>query len=69
MKKTTDLWFVSYLNFGGFPVSSFRIIRQGKVEFTFEMPDELWNRFKLEFNDSEIQRYKQRIEALKDLGY
>ena len=69
MKKTTDLWLVSFLELNGVQITSFKVIKPGRVEFTFNVSDEIWNKMKLEFNNSDIQKYKQKIEALKDLAY
>ena len=69
MKKTTDLWFVSYLELNGVQITSNKLLKPGKLEFTFILSDEEWTKFRLGFNNSDIQKYKQKIEALKDLAY
>ena len=69
MKKTTDLWFVSFLELNGVKITSYRLLKPGKLEFTFDITDLDWSKMRLDFNNSDIQKYKQKIEALKDLAY
>lgn len=69
MKKTTDLWFVSYLELNGVKITSYKLLKPGKLEFIFALTDEEWSKHRLGFNNSDIQKYKQKIEALKDLAY
>lgn len=69
MKKTTDLWFVSYLELNVVQITSYKLLKPGKLEFTFTLSDEEWTKYRLGFNNSDIQKYKQKIEALKDLAY
>lgn len=69
MKESTDIWFIAFLVHKGHQISSYSVIGKGKVRCSFNIDDESWKTLKLEFNNSEISKYKQIIESIKDLAY
>lgn len=69
LKKSTDLWFIAFLQSKGFKINNFNVITRGKIEASFDIADQEWLQLKLEFHNSELVKFKQLIEQLKDLGY
>lgn len=69
MKSTTDIWFASYLLYKGFELADFEVIKRGKGSYTFDITDEEWKDFKLDFSKSETNAIKSHHIALKDLLY
>lgn len=69
MKQTTDIWFSAFLMLKGIKVEKFETLSRGKGKYFFNMNDADWQKYKLEFNNSELVKYKTAIEQLKDLLY
>jgi hypothetical protein len=69
MKETTDVWFIAFLMHKGVSIKSYSVISRGKVQCKFDLDDSTWQSYKLEFNNSEIVKFKGLIEQIKDLGY
>lgn len=70
MQKTTDIWFASFLQeIKGYQVHDFTVIKPGKGEFRFDLTEEQWKQFKLEFDHSDFSKLKYGQERLKDLIY
>jgi len=69
MKSSQDVWFISFLKMQGREIHHYEVISRGKVKCYFEIEDEEWKRLKLEFNKSEISKYKSIIESIKDLSF
>lgn len=69
MKSSQDVWFIAFLQNKGIKISRYDIISKGKVRCYFDLTDEEWQNYKLEFNNSEISIYKGLIEKIKDLCY
>lgn len=69
MKVSQDVWFISFLKIKGHEIHHYDVIARGKVKCYFEIPDEDWKELKLEFNKSEISKYKSIIESIKDLSF
>lgn len=69
MKSSQDVWFISFLKLKGYEIHHYDVISRGKVKCYFDIPDEEWKNLKLEFNKSEISKYKTIIDGLKDLAY
>lgn len=70
MNSTKDLWFASFLT----EVKKLKVINvkrldDRKGQYFFEVPDDKWNEYKLEFNSSIISEIKYAQEKLKDLIY
>lgn len=69
MLSSTDLWFCAFLIKKGHTIKKYDVISRGKAKFYFEIDDETWKDLKLEFNNSEISKFKMLIDQLKDLSY
>ena len=69
MKSSQDVWFIAFLQNKGIKISRYDVISKGKVRCYFDLTDEEWQNYKLEFNNSEISIYKGLIEKIKDLCY
>lgn len=70
MQKTTDIWFASFLQeIKNKAVTDYSVIKPGKGEFRFDLTDEEWKKFKLEFDQSDFSKLKYGQERLKDLIY
>ena len=67
LKRTTDLWFTSFLQMHDYILVKFEMIRKGKGAYYFDMTDEDWNEMKMKFINHDISKVKQLIESLKDL--
>lgn len=68
-KSTTDIWFASFLMIKGEKLTNYSVISRGKVSCIFTLTDEQWQKYKLEFNNSEYIKFKTTVEQIKDLGY
>lgn len=70
LKDTTDIWFTAYLMYRGLKISKYeKLTSRGKVRCFFEVTEEDWQKYKLEFNNSEFVKFKGLIEQIKDLGF
>lgn len=67
MKSTKDIWFTAYLMHKGHPIKQVEKIAYAKGKFFFDVTDEQWMELKLEFNNTEIIKFKGLIERVKDL--
>jgi len=47
----------------------FDVISKGKVRCFFNVSDEEWQKQRVDFNNSELSRYKILVEQIKDLAY
>lgn len=69
MKSSQDVWFISFLKIKGHEIDHYEVIARGKVKCHFDISDDEWKELKLEFNKSEISKYKSIIESIKDLSF
>lgn len=69
MKKSTDVWFCAFLMFNGKQLESYDVISRGKVECHFNVSEDEWKQYKIDFNKSEFIKFKGLIDQLKDLAY
>lgn len=69
MQNSTDLWFCAFLMSRGFEVKKYDVIFRGKARFYFDISEDDWKKYKLEFNNSDLVKYKMLIDQLKDLSY
>lgn len=68
-KNTTDIWFAAYLMIKGEKLANYKVISRGKVSCIFDLSDEQWQKYKLEFNNSDYIKFKTTVEQVKDLGF
>jgi len=69
LQGSTDIWFTSYLMHKGHQITKFDKLGRGKVKCYFDLTDEQWAGFKLEFNNSELIKFKGLVEQVKDLSF
>ena len=69
LKDSTDIWFCAFLVSKGHKISEYETISRGKVKCKFDITTEEWHKLKLEFNNSDLVKYKTIVEQIKDLGY
>jgi len=69
MKSGTDLWFSAFLMSKDIKIAKYEVISRGKGRYFFDITDDEWTKYKLEFNNSDLIKYKTLIEQLKDLLY
>jgi len=68
-KSSTDVWFIAFLMNKGFKIKSYTVLHNHKVKCFFDIKEEEWQKLKLEFNNSELVKFKGLIDQIKDLGY
>jgi hypothetical protein len=69
MKNSTDIWFISFLMLKGHKIEKYDVLSKGKVKCYFQLTEDEWQKYKLEFNNSEYIKFKALIEQVKDLGF
>lgn len=69
MKESTDVWFCAFLLHKGFAIVEYEIVGRGKVKCKFEINSSDWHALKLEFNNSDLIKFKGLIEQIKDLSF
>jgi len=69
MKATTDLWFSAWLQHKGYKLTKYDIINRGRARYYFNLTEDEWKQEKLEFNNSDLSKFKIILESLKDLSY
>jgi len=69
MIKSRDIWFNSFLLYKGYKVSSFETDYNNRVICHFEVSEEEWKKMKLEYQNSEIARYKGFFDQVKELSW
>lgn len=69
MKETTDVWFSAFLVSKGHEIADYDVISRGKVRCKFKISESDWQKLKLEFNKSEISKFKSIIESIKDMAF
>ena len=68
-QSSTDIWFVAFLMHKGHQIVKFDKLGRGKVKCYFNLNDEEWSALKLEFNNSELIKFKGLVEQVKDLSF
>lgn len=69
MKASTDIWFCAFLMYRGEKIHKYDALGRGKVKCYFQVEEQQWAQYKLDFNNSEFIKFKGLIEQVKDLGY
>ena len=68
MKKTTDIWFVAWLeSLKSISFSEFNRIDHRRASYSYDLNDSQWDVLKLEFFKSDMRKVREAIERLKDL--
>lgn len=69
LKNSSDVWFIAFLLQNECSIIKYDVMDRGRVRCYFSLDDKEWQDFKLEFNNSEIIKYKAAIERIKDLAF
>ena len=69
IRFSSDIWYCAYLMLKGYKIVTYDVIGRGRVKCGFEITEEEWHIFKIEFNNSELIKFKATIEQIKDLAY
>lgn len=69
LKESTDIWYCAFLVSKGHKIQEYDVISRGKVKCKFEITDNEWHQLKLEFNNSDIIKFKAIVDQLKDLAW
>ena len=69
MKKTTDLWLTTYIIMQGHPLADYNKIGPRKVEFGFDLSDDDWKKYKLQYLKSDYAKFEQEMAKLRELNY
>lgn len=68
-KSSQDVWFCAFLMSKGYKIASYTVIARGKVRCDFMVTDDEWHKLKLEFNNSDVVKFKHFIDQIKDLAF
>jgi len=69
MKTTTDVWFAAFLGHKGEKLATFEKITTGRGKFSFDIEEDAWKNYKIEFHNSLLADIKAEQGKLKDLLY
>jgi hypothetical protein len=69
LKSSSDVWFTAFLMDKGEKIKRYEVIARGRVKCFFDLTDDQWRDYKLEFNNSDVVRFKALIEQIKDLAF
>lgn len=69
LKSSSDVWFTAFLLDKGEKIERYEVIARGRVKCFFKLTDQQWQDYKLDFNNSEVVKYKALIEQIKDLAF
>lgn len=68
-KSSTDIWFVAFLMYKGLEITRYDPIAKNRVRCYFELTEEQWQKYRLEFNNSAFVKFKTLVEQVKDLAH
>jgi hypothetical protein len=69
LKNSSDVWFIAFLLDKNCSIVKYDVMDRGRVRCYFSLNDKEWQDYKLEFNNSEIIKFKAIIERIKDLAF
>lgn len=69
LKSSTDIWFCAYLQLNGVKLNNYQVIGKGKVRCFFDLSDDEWQKHRVNFNNSDLSKYKILVEQIKDLAF
>lgn len=69
LKVSSDVWFCAFLIKKGLKIKEYDVIDKGRVRCKFDVSEDEWKKYKLEFNNSELSEFKTIIDKLKDLAF
>lgn len=69
LKNSSDVWFVAFLMNKACQIVKYDVMERGRVRCYFSLSDKEWQDYKLQFNNSDVIKFKSLIEQIKDLGF
>ena len=69
MKFSRDIWFNAFLISKGFEILKYDVDNRKKVTCHFNLDDDKWKELRLEFQKSDISKFKTYLDQIKELGY
>lgn len=69
MRESKDIWFNAFLLSKGEPLSTFKMIDHRRVVCFFDITDQKWIDYKVEFQNSEIIKFKRYLDQIKEMGF
>lgn len=69
LKSTSDVWYAAFLMSKGYKIINYTVIARGKVRCDFDITEEDWKKLKIEFNNSDIVKFKHYIDMIKDMAF
>lgn len=69
LKVSSDVWFVAFLMHNNVQIRTYEVFERGKVRCYFDLSDEQWQKYKLDFNESDLVKFKSLIQQIKDLSF
>ena len=69
LKMSSDVWFIAYLMHNNIPIKTYDVFERGKVRCYFDLSDDQWQKHKLDFNNSDLIKFKSLIQQIKDLSF
>lgn len=69
IKSSTDVWFCAFLMSNNYKIAQYSVVGRGKVRCDFDITEEEWKKLKIDFNNSEIIKFKSYIDQIKDLAF
>lgn len=68
MKQTMDAWFMSFLLYKGVDLKSYEVDNKGRIRGSFDLTEDQWREFKMEFSQTEFVKFKMQLDKIKSLG-
>lgn len=69
MIRTRNIKMCAYLQVQGYEIVNVDKISRGKAEYTIEIEQSEYDRHKILFNNSDMLKYANAIDAVKELAY
>lgn len=68
MKKTSDIWFITYLVKMGHNFTDYELDYKNRIIAVFSFDDETWKKLRMEYNRSEMFEIRNIVMKIKALG-
>lgn len=67
--KTKNIKFCAFLKLKGINPVEVVKLGKGKAEYVYDIPEDHFNKFQIDFNNSYFLEYANHLESIKDLAY
>lgn len=68
MKKTGDIWFITYLVKSGHNFTDYELDYKNRIIAVFAFDDATWKKLRMEYNQSEMFEIRNIVMKIKALG-